>query len=396
MPTFSPSYEIEYNKLKKKLDDFVRSKNLDFDTKCFLTFKTRPKDPTNPIGDKIIVGMHFCLNDDRKTQQFKEKLQEYYTKTISDSEDFLSLQQLDKIDNNYFQYYDSNYPGEIANYDTKFDKEGMLMSKDSSKKMTLVKYSFRYDELLSCKPILFKDFSKSIDEKSKKAMKPESCCSAYAVSWGLFVSKVSFCSLLPEDCNIHAKFFKSTFYKKCFESNLLRLNDALRKLEQGTGAPLSLKDMAQLLNLLKDLKEKDLAKFYDPNSLIGKQIQELANKADDLKKELLPELFDQLNKGENKNGENSLFGYNSNANGGENGLGGPGANGGENGLNGPGANGVADGNGTTRGYGKGDENTLINSKGGKNGSNLSNKENMLAGQNGRLGKGTSGQGLNSK
>ena len=275
--------------------------------------------------------MHFCLNDERKTQQFKEKLQEYYTKTITESEDFLSLQQLDKVDNNFFQYYDSNYPGEIGNYDTKFDKEGMLLSKDSSKKMTLVKYSFRYDELLSCKPLLFKDFSKSIDEKSKKAMKPESCCSAYAVSWGLFVSKVSFCSLLPEDCNIHAKFFKSTFYKKCFESNLVRLNDALKKLEQGTGAPLSLKDMAQLLNIIKDLKDKDLAKFYDPNSLIGKQIQELANKADDIKKELLPELFDKLNKSGDQNGENSLFGYNSNANGGENGTGGQGANGGEDG-----------------------------------------------------------------
>jgi hypothetical protein len=261
--------------------------------------------------------MHFCLKDDKKTQNFKEKFLEYYNKAVLESVDFLSLQQLDKVEANYFQYFDSNYLGEISNYDTKFDKEGMLMSKDSSKKMTLVKYSFRYDELLSCKPIPFQDFLKTIDEKSKKTLKSESCCAAYAVSWGVFVSRVAFCSLLPEECNIHIKFFKSTLYKKCFENNLIRLNDLLKKLEDGTGGTLSIKDMAQLLNLTKDVKDKDLSKFYDKNSLIGNNLKELEKKADDIKHEILPALFDEVNKDGNSNKENSLFGYNSNANGGD-------------------------------------------------------------------------------
>jgi hypothetical protein len=295
--------------LKKRIDEFVKSRSYEFEKKCIFTFKTRPKDPDNPLGKKIIVGMNFCLQDENNKEAFKKRFIENYSKNLNESEDFMGIQQIDDVEGSFFQYYDSNYVGEINNYDTKFDDEGMLMSRDSSKKLTGVKYSFRYDQLVSCKPLQFKELLSTIDPKLKKTIKPDSCCAAYAISWNFSVSKVAFCSIIPEECNIHIKLFKSTIYKKCFEKNLIRMNETLNKISDLKNADLSPKDLAQIINIAKDIKEKDPGRFYNPESLVGKNIQEMKTKADGLLKDAISALFDKLNSDKSDDPLNSIFGY---------------------------------------------------------------------------------------
>jgi hypothetical protein len=406
MPKLSKTYNEKYEKLRKKLNEFLNRRLMNI-KECILYFRTQPKDANLPNGEMITVANNLCLQDEKNAQNFKDNFSDLYSKYIIETENLFEIQNLLDVEPNSFQYYDTNFPSEIANSEVKFDSEGVLISKNSDKKYTSVRRSFRYDSLVDCKSIPFKGISKRIHESVKKVIKPESCCVAYAVAWEGIVKPVAFCSLSQTQCQVQIRLLQASMYKKCFETNLTRLTAAIQKTGGDVDkANLPVNDAALLLNLLKNVNSNSSLNSIDPNSPLGSAIQYAKENSNIIKNTLIAGLMDKLNGDPTKDGSKSLFGYDPNrpdSNNGVNGPNGKGGNGtGANGMgpNGTGANGMGP-NGTGA-NGMGPNGTGANGMGpngtGPNGMGPNGTGPNGMGPNGKGGNGTgaNGTGPNGK
>jgi hypothetical protein len=147
--------------------------------------------------------------------------------------------------------------------------------------------------LLSCRSAVLGESIPYVKEDAKEFFKPDECCISYEVSLLNKAQPIIFCSTI-EDCAYDIKLLSSQIYSACIHSQLETFNNYKQTQGNLRNATLSLLQTANLVNLLTEVTNGDLAKYFKPQ--ITQIVNNIKANADKDIGALLSALKDQLDK----------------------------------------------------------------------------------------------------
>jgi hypothetical protein len=193
-------------------------------------------------------------------------------------QEMFSLQTYETSQVIRMQFYDESLDTKNGNlFYTSFNDQGMMFSSDSTNDPKKVKYSFRFDQMMSCRGEEAGPLKKRLDKDISALYKQDSCCVVYTVDWNLKPLKNMFCSMEETlgQCRVDSKLIQATIYSKCLKANINRLQSAIKngEVEKGT---LPLTTQIGLTYLMKEIsnEKNDFSLFLNKMNPLYQAIEE--------------------------------------------------------------------------------------------------------------------------
>jgi hypothetical protein len=261
-----------------------------FNKYCFFAFRTKYEDDNHKELGKTYTVITMCLDKetsqaslDKFSADFKKNCSEFIFKEPQ----YMKIQNYRLKQNIQIQYFDPlakidpNNP-KIPNFYTSFSTEGLVLNKEKNLNPLKVEFSFRFDQLVDCTPKEAASLKAILPEKLANLYKPDDCCVSYLVDWSMKGVKNMFCSMYPKifRCKTDIKIFQSTMYEYCIADKIEKFNLLMKKHNNDlTKAKLYFLEQAAIINFLKEIIDKNLENFQNPNSKLFKDIVELKKNA---------------------------------------------------------------------------------------------------------------------
>lgn len=287
------------NKFRPRIEKFAFNYDTDkFNKYCFFLINhTWMKLDERDKGREFSV-MIFCLNPELTEKQvlerFPDDLREKYTKSLSESEDFLSLQQYRLKQNIEIQFFEphitleeiqkhsvSSATGGLPNLFTSFSNEGLVMNLDKNHDPTKVRYSFRYDQVIKCRGEHPPEIKKYIKPQITSLFRPDDCCVSYVVDFNNICSMAMFCSTYLKEwkCKTDIKIFRSTMYKRCLIEKTDHIDDKIARIVKDVkGEKETFLNKAAIIFGLRETMDKNMMANLEPKSTLGKILEQIGNK----------------------------------------------------------------------------------------------------------------------
>lgn len=297
-------YQDVMSNFKPKIKKYANKVGVPFFNKfCFFVFRTKYEDDKNKALGKIYTLITVCLHKDTTDamlSKFSGDFKTNFSEFLFAEKNLPKVQNYRLKQNIQIQYYDPmakidpNNP-EIPNFYTSFNREGLVLNNDPKWDPLKTKFSFRFDQVVDCLPNEAATLKAILPEKLASMYKPDDCCITYLVDWQMKGVKNMFCSMYDKmfRCKTDIKIFQSTLYEYCIAIKVDNLNLLLKKHNGDlTKAKLYFLEQASLINMLKEVIDKDIEKHQNPESKFYKDLVELKKKAKSLRKTAL-KLFEK-------------------------------------------------------------------------------------------------------
>lgn len=281
---------IKLDKFVPKLDKFIKIIGAEkFNDLCFYAFKyhfTLIRDKENISTILIII----CFNEETNAEtlhSFRKEMEINYSKALTQNNNYYHMHHLPLNENIPLQYYEHHF--NLENFDeeiqmqkktdvpylfTMLTKEGVVLNRENTINPQTVIYSFRHDQVLSCRGLAPNVLKSKINPEISKLFKPDECCLSYVIDKFTYCDGAMFCSLKSEPwkCTAEIQIFKASFYNKCMEENVLDLFKLVKSFKGLTEAMAELSFLQKAKNIftIREFIYHDFVKYLNRDSIIFK------------------------------------------------------------------------------------------------------------------------------
>lgn len=269
-------YKKSYQSVKVGLDSIAKEKE-DFENKGLIVFRKALKIPGNYQSDNVfqVVTFYFPNTEPEEAyHQFKTSFWKTYLNKVTKQENYLILQKFKTQQLIELQYYDISLKSDANNpqaetYFTTVTDNGLVLSSDKVFSPASAQHSFRYSQMLSCKP---EDPQKSKDKMSEDlaaVYQPNDACIGVVVDWNSRPFYDLFCSTYKKSYKykVDRVIITATIFRKCFDKGMEEIVQLLKNTAYNLKrAELSLIKRQKYITILEDVLNYDYDLYVNNQS----------------------------------------------------------------------------------------------------------------------------------
>lgn len=202
-----------------------------------LLFRKQLKIPGNyhtPYGFQV-VSLYFEEKNKDDMHSFQKLFMERYMKKILTEKNFLKLQQLKKNQPVYVQHFNTNMKyneqnPQAENFYMSLAKNGLIFNSEKLSSPTTTKHSFRFSQLLSCRPTDPQKVKDLMVEELAQTYQPNDACIGMIVDWNSQPQYDLICSKYKHSYQfkIEKQIIAATMFKMCFDNAMKEIVLALK------------------------------------------------------------------------------------------------------------------------------------------------------------------------
>ncbi|MFO0515334.1 MAG: hypothetical protein ACK5YA_00620, partial [bacterium] len=231
------TYKKAYIKVKVGIDSIVKEKE-EFENRGWIAFRRSLKVPGNYQSDSIfqVVTFYFPATEPEDAyESFKVSFWKAYLTKVTKQKNLLILQMFQDFQQIELQFYgentklDPNNP-QAETYFTSVSDNGLVLSTEKIISPSSTNHSFRYSQMLSCKPEDPQISKDKMPQDFATVYQPNDACIGVVVDWNSRPFYDLFCSTYKKSYKfkVDRTIFAATIFKKCFDKAMEEIVQLLK------------------------------------------------------------------------------------------------------------------------------------------------------------------------